>query len=172
MTSANSNPFDFSDFAGRAPAAAAGLHTQSRSRSALGGFDPFGEQSSVALDTRTGDEVFTAPATGRPAELQVAGPPLLIAGTAFAVAGMGTLLAIAAAIADSPVLPAFVGWLLAGPAAIGLLARFSSLDTRRRVSSVYSAPTWVPFVYWVVVITCVTGIALGAWRIALWAGTQ
>lgn len=88
---------------------------------------------------------------------------------AFAVAGLGALIALLA-LPNAAVLSAFSGWLLAGPAAIGILAWFSHVDTRRRLSSVYSAPTWLRSAYWVLVGLCAVGIALGAWQIALWAG--
>jgi hypothetical protein len=60
--------------------------------------------------------------------------------------------------------------LLAGPVAIGVLAEFSRADTRRRTHAVYSAPRWVPNVYWAILVVCLLGIAVGAWHIALWAG--
>jgi len=65
----------------------------------------------------------------------------------------------------------FAGWLLAGPVAIGVLAEFSRIDIRRRTHAVYSAPRWVPNVYWAILGVCLLGIAVGAWHIALWAGT-
>jgi hypothetical protein len=66
---------------------------------------------------------------------------------------------------------AFAGWLLAGPVAIGVLAGYSRVDTHRRTHAVYSAPRWVPNVYWAILGVCLLGIAIGAWHIALWAGT-
>jgi hypothetical protein len=66
---------------------------------------------------------------------------------------------------------AFAGWLLAGPVAIGVLAEFSRIDIRRRTHAVYSAPRWVPNVYWAILGVCLLGIAVGAWHIAMWAGT-
>ena len=67
-------------------------------------------------------------------------------------------------------LPPLAGWLLAGPVAIGVLAQYSRVDTRRRTDAVYSAPTWTGGAYWLVLAVCLVGIALAAWQIALWAG--
>jgi hypothetical protein len=66
---------------------------------------------------------------------------------------------------------ALTGWLLAGPVAIGVLAEFTRVDTRRRANAVYSAPRWVGTLYWAIVGVCLLGIAVGAWHIAIWAGT-
>ena len=69
-------------------------------------------------------------------------------------------------------MPALAGWLLAGPLAIGALAVYTRVDTRRRSESIYSAPRWAARLYWAVLVVCLVGIALGAWQIALWAGRQ
>ena len=56
--------------------------------------------------------------------------------------------------------------------AIGALAVYTRVDTRRRTESIYSAPRWAATLYWAVLAVCLIGIALGAWQIALWAGRQ
>lgn len=65
---------------------------------------------------------------------------------------------------------ASAGWLLAGPIAIGALAMYSRIDTKRRSDAVYSAPTWAGALYWAVLAACLVGIGVGAWQLALWAG--
>jgi hypothetical protein len=167
---ANSSPFDFSDFGGRTSTAAPARANQSGSSVPSGGFDPFAGQPPVVHPAAGFDDAFGGSAghmsTG---SLAVGGPPLLLFAGAFAVAVTGVVLAVLS-VADSAVLLAFWGWLLAGPVAIGALAVFSSVDTRRRISSVYSTPSSVHTAYWVVVATCAAGIGAGAWQIALWAG--
>lgn len=179
---AQPDPFDFSDFAGQVPAAT--LNGDSRHSTVrqphstvqqsvtatATGFDPFVGQPGAVRAQTAGDEVFTAPSSTAPlSSLMLAGPPLMLFCLAFAAAIFGVVLS-AVAIAGSAVLPAFIGWLLAGPAAIGMLAWFTSADTRRRLSSVYSAPTWLRSAYWAVISTCAFGIGAAAWQIALWAG--
>lgn len=172
MTSINSNPFDFSDFGGRAPSGSVDPALPAAPQFNSGGFDPFAGEATAPRDTPGTDQVFTAAAAGQGDTLAVAGPPLTVAAAALAAALVGTVLGAAAAATDSMVELAFAGWLLAGPAAIGVLAWFNSLDTRRRINSVYAAPTWLSTAYWVVVAVCAAGIAVGAWQIALWAGRQ
>jgi len=87
---------------------------------------------------------------------------------AFALAAVGLAMGV---VWGPRLAAAFAGWLLAGPLAIGVLAEFSRVDTRRRTHAVYSAPRWVPNVYWAILGVCLLGIAVGAWHIALWAGT-
>jgi hypothetical protein len=90
---------------------------------------------------------------------------------ALALALVGVALAGARALGGPMIAAAVAGWLSAGPLAIGALAVFSRVDTRRRTEAIYSAPTWTSTLYWVVLAVCLVGIAVGAWQIALWAGT-
>ncbi len=166
MTS-GSDPFDFSDFGGRASAGAHPTDARPRPYSTAGGFDPFADEPSLLQ--QTADKPFGASAGETTAPLAVTRPPLALVIVALAFAAVGIALGVVAVYTGSAV-PAFTGWLLAGPVAIGTLARFTHLDTRRRVSSLYSAPTWLSAVYWVVVAPCAVGIGIGAWQIALWAG--
>jgi hypothetical protein len=92
---------------------------------------------------------------------------------ALVLAVAGVVLALLSATSGGGILvTALAGWLLAGPIAIGALAVYSRVDTRRRSESIYSAPRWAATLYWAVLTVCLLGIALGAWQIALWAGRQ
>ena len=92
---------------------------------------------------------------------------------ALVLAVAGAALALLSATSGGGVFAtALAGWLLAGPLAIGALAMYSRVDTRRRSESIYSAPRWAATLYWAVLVVCLVGIALGAWQIALWAGRQ
>jgi hypothetical protein len=177
--SAASNPFDFSDFGRRASSGTNGRDgthgrdNRQQGQRLAGGFDPFGTESRATQQNPAGDEVFTASAApARPSAEAVAGPPLQLVAAALGAAVAGIALAAVAAATETTVALAFAGWLLAGPAAIGVLAWFTHVDTRRRISSVYSAPTWLTTAYWSVVVICAAGIGFGAWQIALWAGRQ
>ena len=105
--------------------------------------------------------------------MATAGPPLKWFGVALVMAAAGVVLALVSATGGGGVFaPALAGWLLAGPLAIGALAVYTRVDTRRRSESIYSAPRWASRLYWAVLVVCLVGIALGAWQIALWAGRQ
>jgi hypothetical protein len=172
-----SDPFDFSEFgAGRAartppvrPPSAGPSPGPTANRGFETGFDPFADQRSGGSDTHQRDVFGPTAAGALGAEaLTVAGPPVALIALAFALAAVGLAIGL---VWGPQVREAFAGWLLAGPVAIGVLAEFSRVDTRRRTNAVYSAPRWVPNVYWTILVVCLLGIAVGAWRIALWAGT-
>lgn len=183
------NPFDFSDFGpGKQPAPGGGqapAHGQ-QGGGLSGGFDPWANQrpaparpdafpgpAAPAFDPAGGRDAFgqlTASSAGVGA-LTTAGPPLVWFAVALALALAGVALAGASALGGPMIAAAVGGWLLAGPLAIGALAVFSRVDTRRRTEAIYSAPTWTSTLYWVVLAVCLVGIAVGAWQIALWAGT-
>lgn len=183
------NPFDFSDFGpGKQPAPGGGqapAHGQPGGGFS-GGFDPWANQrpaparpdafpgpAAPAFDPAGGRDAFghlTASPAGVGA-LTTAGPPLVWFAVALALALAGVVLAGASALGGPMIAAAVAGWLLAGPLAIGALAVFSRVDTRRRTEAIYSAPTWTSTLYWVVLAVCLVGIAVGAWQIALWAGT-
>ncbi|WP_354523923.1 hypothetical protein [Mycolicibacterium sp. 624] len=101
--------------------------------------------------------------------LTVARPPLALFGLAIALATAG---AVIAGVWGDALAAAGVGWLLAGPLAIGLLAIYTLVDTRRRTNAVYSAPSWTGAAYWTAVTVCMAGIAISAWYLALWAGRR
>jgi hypothetical protein len=193
------NPFDFSDFgpqqhsAPAGPSPASGAAKPSTPGGFSSGFDPwanqprsgarpenpnpgadaFGAASAAAFDPAGGRDAFgqltTSPAGA--AALSTAGPPLVWFVVALALAVVGVALAGISALSGPLIASAVGGWLLAGPLAIGALAVFSRVDTRRRTEAIYSAPTWTSTLYWVVLAVCLLGIAVGAWQIALWAGT-
>lgn len=183
------NPFDFSDFGpGKQPAPGGGqapAHGQ-QGGGFSGGFDPWANQrpaparpdafpgpAAPAFDPAGGRDAFgqlTASHAGVGA-LTTAGPPLVWFAVALALGLAGVALAGASALGGPMIAAAVGGWLLAGPLAIGALAVFSRVDTRRRTEAIYSAPTWTSTLYWVVLAVCLVGIAVGAWQIALWAGT-
>jgi len=182
------NPFDFSDFGppagGPAPRDPTPPPTGTDAQPSPGGgfttgFDPWANQAKTQPRTRR-EEAF-GPSGDRDAfgqaitagTLATAGPPLKWFAVALVLAGAGVVLALVSATDGGGVIvPALAGWLLAGPLAIGALAVYTRVDTRRRSEAIYSAPRWAARLYWAVVIVCLVGIALGAWQIALWAGRQ
>jgi hypothetical protein len=103
--------------------------------------------------------------------LNTTGPPLVYFGAAAGLAIVGAIVGGLGALGGPTIATGALGWLLAGPVAIGALALFNRVDTRRRTEAIYAAPTWISTVYWVVLALCLIGIAIGAWQIALWAGS-
>ncbi len=77
-------------------------------------------------------------------------------GLLAATLGFGGLLAISA-------------WVLAGPVSIGLLAIFTTQDTRQRAVS-FSYPNWISRAYWTVLACALIGVTVSAWRLAGWVG--
>ncbi|OBC00324.1 hypothetical protein [Mycobacterium sp. 852002-40037_SCH5390672] len=185
------NPFDFSDFGPgkQAPSGGGQPPVQGQGGAPSGGFDPWANQrpaparpgtpdafagpGAPAFDPTSGRDAFgrlTASPAGIGA-LTTAGPPLVWFVVALALAIAGVALGGTSALGGPMIGAAAAGWVLAGPLAIGALAVFSRVDTRRRTEAIYSAPTWTSTLYWVVLVVCLVGIAVGAWQIALWAGT-
>ena len=190
------NPFDFSDFgpakrpggptpppagpggppppgAPPAPGTSGGFDPwagQPRTSTPRGGQDAFGAPAGQdAFGVPTGQDTFGQTA-GAATTLPTAGPPLHWFAVALALAVAGVVLAGIGALSGPNIATALIGWLLAGPVAIGALALYTRVDTRRRTEAIYSAPTWAPTLYWAVLGVCLLGIAVGAWQIALWAG--
>ncbi len=182
------NPFDFSDFgppkrpgAPTPPPAGPGGSAAAASQggdAVSTGFDPWANQPKTQSRSRqeefgqSGAQDAFGQATSAEM-LATAGPPLkwFAITLVLAVAG-GALALISAASGGGVLVTALAGWLLAGPIAIGALAVYTRVDTRRRSESIYSAPRWTATLYWAVLGVCLVGIALGAWQIALWAGRQ
>lgn len=183
------NPFDFSDFGPGKQASPGGGQPPVQSGGPSAGFDPWANQKAApvrpgtpdafafgggpAPDAAGGRDAF-GQLTANPAglgALTTAGPPLVWFAVALALAIVGVGLAGTSALSGPMIAAAAAGWLLAGPLAIGALAVFSRVDTRRRTEAIYSAPTWTSTLYWIVLAVCLVGIAVGAWQIALWAGT-
>lgn len=96
-----------------------------------------------------------------------AGPPAgwLVAALVVALAAAAGALVLGADIGV-----AFLCWVLAGPAAIGLIAVFVLRDTLARSRPLYIRPPWMTPLRVVTVLAVVAGIAAGAWRIADWWG--
>ena len=175
------DPFDFSDF-GSTPTTAAALASDARPPGGTAGveaprqrtnldtgFDPFSDAPPRQAKPHDVFRPTTPWATESTNSLTVARPPLALFGLAIALATAG---AVIAGVWGDALAAAGVGWLLAGPLAIGLLAIYTLVDTRRRTDAVYSAPSWTGGVYWTVVAVCMIGISISAWHLALWAGRR
>jgi hypothetical protein len=178
-----SNPFDFSDFGppsgNPTPPRTGADSPPPRGADFSTGFDPWANQPKTQPQARRRDAMGQADerdafgGTITAGTLATAGPPLKWFVVALVLAAGGVVLALVSATGGGGVItPALAGWLLAGPLAIGALAVYTRVDTRRRSESIYSAPRWASRLYWAVLVVCLVGIALGAWQIALWAGRQ
>jgi hypothetical protein len=177
------DPFDFSDFgsprtmaralasnpAAASPGRPAALQPVQPDPKLDTGFDPFADAAPAKPATQDAFGVTAPGATASAQSLTVARPPLRFLGLAIVLAAAG---AVIAGVWGSAIVAAGIGWLLAGPVAIGVLAVYTLVDTRRRTDAVYSAPSWIGAAYWTVVVVCLSGIAVGAWELALWAGRR
>ncbi|WP_290707775.1 hypothetical protein [Gordonia sp. UBA5067] len=63
-----------------------------------------------------------------------------------------------------------LGWLLAGPIAIWLVARFVAVDTERKTATVYSRPGSTGVLWAVAIVLTVLGIAVTALAVGFWIG--
>lgn len=163
------DPFDFSDFGSPRPNGQTTLQPARPESKLDTGFDPFGEAQPRRTESTDAFAVTTPGANPSARSLTVARPPLTLFGLAIALAAAGALIA---GVWGSSLAAAGIGWLLSGPVAIGVLAVYTLVDTRRRTDAVYSAPRWTGAVYWTAVVVCLIGIAIGAWYLALWAGRR
>lgn len=175
------DPFDFTDL-GSPPTTAAALASDVRPPGGTGamgtprpsasldtGFDPFCDASPRQAKSHDEFRAATPWAAESTDSLTVARPPLVLFGIAIALAAAGAGIA---GIWGDAFGAAGIGWLLAGPLAIGLLAIYTLVDTRRRTNAVYSAPSWTAAMYWTVVTVCLVGISISAWHLAMWAGRR
>lgn len=147
MTS--SDPWDFSQYAPK-PAQGASPATPPPAGPAPGGFAGF-----------------EAPTPGGSGDLAIGRPPVHWLAICAAVVIVGGLVALLLGAAP----PFAVGaWLLSGPVAIGLLAAFTTFDTRARARSTYASPDWVKPAYVVCLVLCGLAVIASAIRIAFWVG--
>ncbi|WP_394254123.1 hypothetical protein [Pseudoclavibacter helvolus] len=92
-------------------------------------------------------------------------PVPLLAGAA-GVAVVGAALAV---LLGAPVFAA-LGWLLSGPAAIGLVAAYMLTDTKRRTQPTYSPPTWVSGALIATLVIILLGVVAASLQLAFWVG--
>ena len=100
--------------------------------------------------------------------LDVGRSPVGWVAVAVAVATAATVIAVLAFWLGASIGWSWLAWVLAGPAAIGLLARYTITDTRRRALPLYDAARLAPSLYWTTVVVAFLGIGFSAWTIAEW----
>lgn len=98
--------------------------------------------------------------------LDPVGPPTGILAAAAVLAVIGIV--VGSVFWATPI--AVVGWLAAGPLAIGVLAAFTSRDTSRRAAAVYLRPDWITAGYAVVIVLITAGVVVGSIGFAMWIG--
>lgn len=99
---------------------------------------------------------------GAPGAAVFSGPPFgwLLGGVAAVAAG------VCMAWLWASLSLAVVGWALAGPVGLTLVAWFVNRDNRARSAGVYLAPAWTGAAYWTCVGLCLVGVIAVAVRIA------
>lgn len=103
-----------------------------------------------------------------------AGSPVRWLGAALAVAVIALVVVVVAVLTTDTsgerIVVMTVGWVLAGPAAIGLLAVHARADAADQAARIVAPPTWARALYWVVLAVAFVGIGISAVSIADWAG--
>lgn len=94
-------------------------------------------------------------------------PPVVWLGLSAVAAVLGGFVAWFLGLA---LIPALVGWLLAGPVALGLLARFVWRDTVRRARPTRIDYGWTTPAYYSCLLLAIAATALAAYEIAVWFG--
>ncbi|MFP5347634.1 MAG: hypothetical protein ACLGIA_11495 [Actinomycetes bacterium] len=125
--------------------------------------NPHVARSPFSEPTQDRTSGFWSTADQAPAAVSVGRPPLLWVALGLATAVVGT---VVAAVWGRMLPLALLGWLFAGPTAIGLLALFTARDTAQRARPVYASPTWVSLAYWASLAVALLGLLLAAYHIA------
>lgn len=96
------------------------------------------------------------------------GPPTGLLVAAAVVAVLGLAVGIVSLFLIAPL--SALGWVLAGPVAIGLMALYLARDTARRSAAIYVRPDWVKAAYAGVVVLFVIAVLVTAYAVADWVG--
>lgn len=65
-----------------------------------------------------------------------------------------------------------IGWVVAGPLAIGVIAWFTTRDTARQAAPLYVRPDWLTLGYVGALLLIAAGIVVSTVGFALWMGRQ
>mgnify|MGYP001160629483 CR=1 FL=1 len=133
-----------------------------------GGQSPFGPGSPGSGFPGSGTSPAPGPVGAPTTDLTPVGPPAALLAVAGTLAAAGTVVGVL--FWDH--WQALIGWLLAGPVAIGVVALFSSRDTLRRTSAVYLRPGWIMAAYAAVMVLVAAGVIVGACGFAIWVGRR
>jgi hypothetical protein len=163
------NPFDFSDYetSRDRPSTDAASSWPAAGQFGSVSADPFGSQPTAFAPTAAAEPFAAAPSPRPRVTIAQGEPPVVLLVLAGLVAAAGLVLAI---VLGSLTTLAVLAWVLAGPVAFALLARFTVRDTVQRAMPVYSRSKGAQRGYWVVVVLALAGIVASAWHIAEWAG--
>lgn len=101
-------------------------------------------------------------------DLTPGSPPIVL--LAAAAAAAITAIVLVAMVRTSQW--AILGWALAGPVAIGVLALFVHVDTKRRAAAIYVQPDWIKAAYGTVAVVVVAAIILTSLATAFWFGRR
>jgi len=166
------DPFDFGRFQPRrTPAAPPDDRSSARTgEHATSGFEATDRGRFDLLDPGIADTGFGEAPAATLASDAVGGPPVSWLIAAAVTAGIGLVLG---ALPVNSVAAYGFGWLLGGPAAIGLLAVFNLRRTDYQARFVYyGEPAWVGWLARSAIALSALAIVLDAFRIADWAARR
>jgi hypothetical protein len=100
--------------------------------------------------------------------IETTGPPTpwIVAALIVALGGLS------ASLATDSILVSFFAWLCSGPVAIGLIALFTSIDSRRQAGAWYAPKPSATWMRRLAVILGLAGVMLNAITIAFWVARR
>lgn len=105
-------------------------------------------------------------ATSSGTSITPASPPAILLYSSLLSAGLGATLAW---ILGSSAMT-LLGWVLAGPIAIGLIGYYHKVDTSRRATDLYAEPGHLKILYTTTMAVCLVAVVIAAVFVGLWWG--
>lgn len=136
---------------------------------------PPGDPFSATDDQQQNADTTVLPAQGAgpdggfPADGKTPRPPFVWTIAAIVVALIGGVLGGLGYVMGGWVLP-LVGWLLAGPVAIGLIGAYGFFNAKAAARPWYGEPGWCRTLYWVAIAVIAIAVVISAVCIALYVG--
>lgn len=93
-------------------------------------------------------------------------PPVILLYSSLLSAGLGAVLAW---ILGSSAMT-LLGWVFAGPIAIGLIGYYHKVDTLRRATDLYAEPGYLKILYMTTIAVCLVAVVIAAVFVGLWWG--
>lgn len=119
-------------------------------------------------ESTTGTDAFEVGGTATPSGTSItpASPPAVFLYSSLLSAGLGAVLAW---ILESSAMT-LLGWVFAGPIAIGLIGYYHKVDTLRRATDLYAEPGYLKILYVTTIAVCLVAVVIAAVFVGLWWG--